>query len=112
LRAKDDITAFNLAISDFFTAPVIADIITSGYTGVVGNRIEVQAKDDTKVTGVKVGIFAGDGTLIEEGAALLDDASEQWFYTATQVNATLAGSKIVATAMDLPGNATSKEKVL
>src|SRR5437870_225150 len=32
-RAKDGVIPFNLAIADFFTAPVIEDIITSGYTG-------------------------------------------------------------------------------
>lgn len=111
-RAIGDITPFNLAIADFFTAPVIADILSSGYAGAVGDRIEVQATDDTRVNTVHVGIYATGGTLIEEGAALLDDVTAQWVYTATQVNPTLAGSKIVAKATDLPGNITTMEKVL
>jgi hypothetical protein len=111
-RATGDITSFNLAIADFFTAPVIAEINVSGYSGAAGEKIQVQATDDTKVTGLRVSIYAADGTLIEEGAALLDDVTAQWLYTATQDNSTLAGSKIIAKATDLPGNITAMEKVL
>jgi len=111
-KAGKGVTPFNLAIADFFTVPVIADIITNAYTGAVGSKIEVHATDDTKVTEVKVSIVAADGSMIEEGSAMQDTDNGHWFYTATALNASLAGSKITAVAKDLPGNATPAEKVL
>jgi hypothetical protein len=111
-RAGKGVTSFNLAIADFFAAPVISEIITSAYTGAAGSRIEVHATDDTKVTEVKLSIIATDGSAVEEGAAQQDADTGYWFYTATAANASLAGSKITVVAKDLPGNTTPAEKVL
>ena len=111
-KAGNGVTPFNLAIADFFTAPVIVEIITSAYTGAAGSKIEVHATDDTKVTEVKVSIIAADGSAIEEGPALQDIDNGHWFYTATALNAPLADSKITAVAKDLPGNSTPAEKLL
>ena len=50
------------------------------------------------------------GALVEEGDAILNPVNRnQWIYTATQNNATLAGSVITAYALDLPGNKGSLE---
>jgi hypothetical protein len=111
-KAGNGVTSFNLAIADFFAAPVIAEIITSAYTGAAGSRIEVHATDDTKVTEVKLSIIAAGGSAVEEGAAQQDADTGHWFYTATAANASLAGSKITVVAKDLPGNITPAEKVL
>jgi hypothetical protein len=111
-KAGGGVTPFNLAFADFFTPPVVDNILTNGYTGVVGSRVEVQATDDTKVTGVHVSLSAANGTLIEEGAAVQDADTDQWVYTARVTNASLPGTKIVAVATDLPGNTTSAEKLL
>jgi hypothetical protein len=57
------------------------------------------------VAAVKVSIHNAGGVLIEEGNAILDPIfTEQWIYTATQENATLAGTVITAVATDLPKN--------
>jgi len=111
-KAGGGITPFNLAVTDFCKAPVIDDISTAAYTGAAGSQIIVQATDDTKVTGVKVSITGGNGQLVEEAPAIQDPETGYWLYTATIANATMAGSKIIVTAKDIPGNATSAEKVL
>jgi len=98
-------TAFNVAFRDYLTAPVVSKIITAQYTGVAGSAIVVGAKDDFRVTKVTVSIYAAGGALIEQGDAVLNPINrEQWTYTATHANAALAGTKITATAFDLPGN--------
>jgi len=98
-------TAFNIAFRDFLKAPVVSKIITAQYTGVAGAAIVVAAKDDFRVAKVTVSIHAAGGALIEQGEAVLNPINrEQWTYTATQANAVLAGTKITATAFDLPGN--------
>jgi hypothetical protein len=54
---------------------------------------------------VTVSIRTAAGVLVEEGNAILNPLDRnKWIYTATQNNASLAGSIISATARDLPGN--------
>jgi hypothetical protein len=111
-RAGGGTTAFNLAIADFFSAPVVNEINASGYAGAAGDKIIVQATDDTKVTEVKLRIEAADGSLLEEGAVVQDGESENWRYTATVANPAMPGSKLIAEAKDLPGNLVTLEKLL
>ena len=97
--------AYNVAFRDFLKAPVVRKITTAQYTGVAGSAIVVAAKDDFRVAKVTVSIYAAGGALIEQGDAVLNPINrEQWIYTATHANAALAGTKITATAFDLPGN--------
>jgi hypothetical protein len=79
----------------------------------VGDTIIVRATDDFKVTSVFVTITDGTGNIIEQGQALLQpDTLDEWRYAATTANASLAGSKVTASAHDKPGNVTSAEKLL
>ena len=112
IKAGGGITPFNLAVVDYFTAPVITDVNTTAYTGAAGNVIEILATDDTKVQSVKLSITNGVGQTIEEGAAVRDAVTDRWLYTATVANANLPGTKINAVAMDLPGNSATTEKLL
>lgn len=112
LKAGGGVIPFNLAIADYFTAPVIESIITGNYTGAVGSTIQVQATDDTKVTEVRVSVANAAGVVLEQGPAILNPESEFWMYTTMVVNPSLAGSKITAVAKDLPGNSAEKEMVL
>jgi hypothetical protein len=51
--------------------------------------------------------------LIEEGAAVLNNRKlRRWYYTTTQNNPVLPGTKITAVATDLPGNETKMEVIL
>jgi hypothetical protein len=107
-KAGDGATAFNVAVRDYFKAPVVKSIDPSNYNGSVGSKLIVTAKDDFRVVSVKVAIKTATGDLVEEGEAHLNpDNLAQWIYTATQDNATLAGSVITATAKDRPGNSAT-----
>jgi hypothetical protein len=73
----------------------------------------ISAKDDFRVAEVIVSIRTAAGLLVEEGNAVLNPVKrDKWIYTATQNNAALAGSKILVTARDLPGNAGVLEATL
>jgi hypothetical protein len=84
--------------------PVVTSINTRNYKGTVGNKIVVSAIDDFRVVSVQVEIYAANGTLLEEGNAETDDTGTVFTYTATQANNLLTGSKVVATATDVPRN--------
>lgn len=111
-KADGGKTSFNMAFADFFIPPVVTAIDSSNYTGTVGSSISVQATDDTRVKGVKISIMAASNSLVEEGEAIHDSDQDLWVYSATVLNASLAGTKIIAVAIDLPGNTGSAEKLL
>ena len=110
--ATGDISAYNVALADAFNAPEVFKLDASNYHGVVGNTITVQAKDDFKVVTVSVSIHDAAGSLVEQGNAVMQTDELNWMYTTTQANAALAGSKIKATATDLPGNTGELEITL
>jgi len=112
LKAKRGSSAFNVAIADFFTLPEIGEINSSGYTGQVVSTLSAEVTDDFKVQSVNVRIEKADGTLIEEGAASLQQDGLNWQYVTTiAINAT-NGTKVSFTATDLPGHSISKLKTL
>jgi hypothetical protein len=97
-------TAYNMAFRDAYNPPVVTAVFTNGYRGIVGDSIVVQAKDDFKVTEVRVSIFNAAGDLIEQGEAVEMATKKSWNYTVTQANAALPGTKIRASAFDVPEN--------
>jgi len=103
---------YGRAVTDFLSAPVVTQINTKSYKGAIGDPIVVRAFDDFRVTGVLVEIHAANGTLLEQGAALAQSNGLDWSYTVTQVNTALAGSKVKATAIDVPGNEGTLEVTL
>ena len=105
-------SGFNLATADAFNAPKVNSINSDNYHGAVGETIEIDATDDFKVVSVLVSIHNAAGVLVEQGDAVLQVDKPDWLYTATQANATRAGSKISAIATDLPGNTGSLEITL
>jgi hypothetical protein len=105
-------SAYNLAVRDASKPPEVNSIDASQYKGQPGNIIKIDAQDDFQVIAVKLSIHAADGTLIEEGEAVLPPLQMDWEYTVTMVNNALAGSKITATAIDLPKNQHSLEITL
>ncbi len=106
-------SAYAVAVADYLGAPVVNNIDVSQYGGAVDDRIYIQATDNFKVTVVTVVIFDADAALIEQGEAVLqDDSDEDFIYVVTTPNAVVAGSRIVVTVRDKPGNTTVEEKVL
>ena len=111
--AKEGQSAYNVAVADFFYAPDIKEIDVTAYTGKKGSTIKVNVKDDFKVAKVKVAIFNGDGSSVEEGLAVQDTLNENnWLFTATVDNASVEGDRIEIRAYDLPGNETVKSESL
>lgn len=92
--------------------PVVRSIDTRKYKGAIGDKIEVLAFDDFRVTTVQVEIHTADGTLLEIGNAVLSTNGVVWIYAATQENTLLTGSKINAIATDVPGNEGALEVTL
>jgi hypothetical protein len=105
-------SAYNVAVADAFNPPKVESIQATGYHGAVGDTITVQATDDFKVATVSVSVQNAAGNLVEQGNAVMQVNELDWLYTITQANAALAGSKITATATDLPGNSASLEVTL
>src|SRR5215210_1772956 len=104
-------SAFNVAFQDASYAPKVIALITNGYIGAAGNSIVVRATDDFKVDSVIVSIRNSNDEVIEEGPAVLSN-DDLWIYTVTQSNLNIAGTKIKATAFDIPENEGSLEVTL
>jgi hypothetical protein len=101
--APRGVSAFNLALGDAASSPVVSKIDSTNYHGAVGDKFVIDATDNFRVAGVVVTIDSATGALIETGNAVLDE-NKNWIYTTTVANAAVAGSKITAVASDLPGN--------
>ncbi|MDR2765806.1 MAG: hypothetical protein LBB90_12370 [Tannerella sp.] len=110
--AKPGQSAFNVAVADFFNAPVIERIDLSNYTGKAGDTIQVYVYDDFAVKEVRIRISNADGSLVEEGAARTDAIGYEWTYVATQTNESLEGDRIEVFVSDTPGNVTHEEREL
>jgi hypothetical protein len=108
-KKRKGLTAYNVAIADFFHAPDIHTVDLSKYAGNTGDEIHVTASDDFAVQSVHVQIHNADGSLVEEGYAS-HTTDNVWVYVATCFNESLDGDRIVVTASDLPGNTTSEER--
>ncbi|MCA0448123.1 MAG: hypothetical protein LCH54_18035 [Bacteroidetes bacterium] len=111
-QAGNGITAYNIAVADFLSAPNIVSISLADYYGQVGDKIMVRVTDDFKVKEVKIIIMNPDGSLVESGNAVQQDFRLDWVYTATAVNAQVDGDKLIIQATDTPGNLTEKETIL
>jgi hypothetical protein len=110
-RKKKGISAYNVAVADFYHAPDIETLDFSAYRGVAGDKIRIIASDDFAVKSVHVKINKADGTTVEEGQASLE-AGNLWTYVATADNDMLDGDRIAVTASDFPGNITEEEESL
>ena len=96
-------SSFNVAVADWFKAPVVHEIDASGWNGGIGQTIQVKAQDEIHVAKVHVEINGENGTLLEQGDAVQADGL-WWTYTTTTVVSNPATSMIVATAQDLARN--------
>ena len=110
-KKKQNVSAYNVAVADYLTSPIINNIDYSGYTGDVTNqKIIIELDNNTKVIKLSVKIVAKDKSTLEEGEATLSNG--KWKYATTSLNATLQGTKIIISATDRPNNTTKKEIVL
>jgi hypothetical protein len=99
------LTAYNLAVADWFGKPEVLEIDLSEWTGEAGQTIYVKAQDDTLVARVSLEIDNGNGTTYEDGIAMQSgDNGLWWQYTTKSAVSMASAPRIVATARDLPGN--------
>ncbi len=110
--AKPGTSAYNMALADFCKSPEIEVLDITAYTGAIGDQIRVRAIDNFAVMVVTVSIFDANDTLLESGFATVAANSVDWFYQATVANGSLMGTKIIADAIDMPGNKTTKTVVI
>jgi hypothetical protein len=92
-------SAYNMAVSDYFNAPVVKKI------SLANNVVSVLAKDDFRVASLQVSILSAGGEVLEEGEAVPNSVNrEKWTYTTSLTTEALAGATLRAAAKDLPGN--------
>lgn len=95
--------AYNMAVKDAYNSPEIQRIRLEEET------VIVTAKDDFKVAEVEVRVVDAEGVLLERGAAVQGKSGVDWYYKPATLP---AGGRVLAVAVDLPGNATLKELLL
>ncbi len=95
-------SAFNVAVADWFKAPTVHEIDISGWSGEIGQTIQVKAQDDTYVAKVHV-VVRDENGILEEGEAVPGDGL-WWNYTTTTQVANSGQTQILATAQDLARN--------
>src|SRR3972149_2071017 len=95
------LSAYNVAIADWFHPPEVEEVDLGAYTGQPGQALRARVRDDVKGAPVRFVIAAEDGTLVEDGPAV--QAGGWWAYTTT---ATHPGgtAKVLVVAADLPGH--------
>jgi hypothetical protein len=90
--------AYNIALSDWFKAPVIHRVWR------LADRIRVEASDNVLVTRVVITISDEQGRVLEQGEAVrIDDVG--WEY----ITSTPQGATVIAEAFDLAGNVARQE---
>jgi hypothetical protein len=102
-------SAYSAALTDYLKAPKINAIDTDYYKGAVGDVIWIVALDDFKIQRLTVTIQRDNGSVIENGVAVLE--AGRWKYVATQPIAE-AGISVIAVATDRPGREARLAKVL
>ena len=110
--AKKNQSAYNAAMLDALKGPELTNLRTDGYSGAAGQSLIVQATDNFRVTKVSFGLFAPNGSLLEEGDAIMDDNGFDWIYTTKSEIPSPAGTLIRISAEDIPKNRTILEVVV
>ena len=100
--------AVNIAIADYFQAPVIHAVFLSPPDS---RLLYIKATDNFKVAKVEVFVQYSDGETPEKGAAILT-SNDQWIYHLKSPQLLEQGSQILVMAFDLPGNKAIHKLVL
>jgi hypothetical protein len=102
------LTAYNIAIADWFVSPRVVEINVDRWSGKPGQNIRVKARDNVKVARVTLVIRGAQGDLLEMGEAVPVEAKNAWWNYTTQSLVLMAPFPLVqAIAFDLPGNRSS-----
>ena len=99
------LTSYNVAVADWFHAPEVLEIDTSGCTGQKGQTIRVRAIDDVMVTHVAVVIKGANEAVLEQGEAIPSQQDRTlWIYSLKSDVPMTPAPYVFATAEDLPGH--------
>lgn len=105
-KAKgDNVTAYTIALIDWFGAPKVLEINVDHWTGQIGQTIRVKARDNVRVASVFVVIRDADENVVEMGEAVqVEVGSPWWNYTTTSHIKITPFPFVEAIAQDLAGN--------
>ncbi len=101
---------FSVTVADYFHAPSVTAVMLNGYTGAANETITVNAYDDFEVVVVTVTLTNEGGTVLESGAAVVENG--RWTYTTTTNVTPGTTVTVTATAFDRPGNSGSTEETM
>ncbi len=99
-------TAFGVAVADVFHPPEVVEIDYAGLTRQVGGRVKILARDDAEVKSVHVALRGSDGSVLEQGQAVLENT--HWYYTSTTAIAPERPVMVEVNATDWAGNTDSQ----
>jgi hypothetical protein len=105
---RDGVTAYSIALSDWFGAPRLLEIDVDKWTGEIGQTIRVKARDNVLVAGVSVVIRDADENILEMGEAMPSHTGSAWWTYTTRTRVKMNPFPgVEAIARDLPGNRDS-----
>ncbi len=108
------LSAYQWAMIDYYGKPQVLEIDISNWTGEIGQRIQIKAKDNLMVLSVRVRIRENDVSQIEleRGEAVQSKTDRLlWTYT-TRMTLPQNGIRLEVLAYDLPGNMGEKSLIL
>jgi hypothetical protein len=107
MKIENKESEYNRALADASRPPKVVAVVTTGYTGRVGNSIFINAQDDFLVAQVCVSIYQAK-MLVEEGEAVQLNTFI-WEYRTKAMIPKLNSVSIVVKAYDLPLNVDTME---
>ena len=103
-------SAYNVAVADWFHPPEVDEIDLSAYTGEVGEVIRAKASDDVQVEAVGVVITTDADMLVEQGQMTHEQGL--WYTYTTTADCPPGQARVIVTGLDLPGHTGMSEATL
>ena len=105
LECRTGVSAYTLAIADWFQGPRVLAMDLDAWTGQIGQTIRVKARDNILVAAVTVVIRDPQKNFLEMGEAVRSEPSSPWWNYKTQTRVDMSPfPTMAAIVQDLPGN--------
>ncbi|HSL44515.1 MAG TPA: hypothetical protein VK897_13850 [Anaerolineales bacterium] len=105
LECATGVSAYTLALADWFGGPKVLQLDLDGWTGEIGQTIRVKARDNILVAAVTVVIRDPQRNFLEMGEAVQTEDGGPWWHYTTQTRVAMSPFPTVAAIIqDLPGN--------
>ena len=108
--AKGRKTARCMAMADYMKGPEINNVYLDDYKGEANDMIFIHARDNVKIKSLTVAIYNAKNELLEQGLAQPANKRETIWRFDPVVRT--KGTRIMITAIDLPGNIMQEERFL